>query len=71
MDFLRKISVVFLNSPYRETSKNILTKKTRKESRVVVEWVSDLANARGGGAGGGPSICFFAGPLLTVISTEE
>jgi hypothetical protein len=46
--------MVFLNSPYRKTLKNVLTKKQGEKNRLVGGWVWDLANARGG-----PSIIFW------------
>jgi hypothetical protein len=46
--------MVFLNSPHRKASKNVLKKDLKKKS--AGGWVWDLANTRGG-----PSI-FFAGP---------
>jgi hypothetical protein len=50
--------MVFLNSPCRETPKNVLKKKAKKKKvGGVGGWVWDLVKARGG-----PSICFLAAP---------
>jgi hypothetical protein len=63
--------MVLLNSPCRETPKNVLKKKAKKKitPAVVDGWrVWDLANARGGGG----SIDFvlpFAGPSYVVRRT--
>jgi hypothetical protein len=62
MDFLQKYFMVFLNSPCRETPKNVLKKKSRKKkSRMVGGWVGDSVNVRGG-----PSI-FFWRPLALAL----
>jgi hypothetical protein len=40
MDFLQKYFMMFLNSPYRETPKNVLKKKSQeKKCRMVGGWV--------------------------------
>jgi hypothetical protein len=39
--------MVFLNSPCRETPKNVLKKRQEKKCQMVGGWVWDLANARG------------------------
>jgi hypothetical protein len=59
MDFCKNTFVVFLNSPCRETSKNVLKTNQEKKTRMVGGWVWDLANVRGG-----PSIFFWPAPRL-------
>jgi hypothetical protein len=53
LTFCKNVFVVFLNSPYRETPKNVLRKKS------IGRWVWDLADAqaRGGASkkNAGPS----------------
>jgi hypothetical protein len=57
----KHICMFFFNSPYRETSKNVLKKSQGKKIRLVGGWVWDLAHVRGR-----PSIFFgrlaFGGP---------
>jgi hypothetical protein len=63
--FCKNILMVFLNSPCRETPKNVLRKKSQeKKSRMVGRWVWDLANVRGV-----RRFCF-AGPSTTMVETR-
>ena len=56
--FCKHIFMVFLNSPCRETPKNVLKKKSqKKKSQGVGRWVWDLVTVRGG-----PSIFVLAAP---------
>jgi hypothetical protein len=69
MDFLQIMCVVFLNSPYRETPKNVLNKKVKKkESRWVGGWVGlGFSKCKGGG----PSKKKLPAPRLTCTTTGQ